>query len=290
MVTGPRGSLDSARMTEPSTSRGIDPRASIVFDDAAEYYDETKALPPDALMSTVDLLSGELGGSARVLDVRVGTGVLALPLVERGLRVVGVDLSEPMLRRATEKAHPGTRLGLAVADATHLPFRDGAFDGAFMRHVLHLVPRWRQVLAENARVIRPGGRLLVSITDYTGLYREIQGRFLREAGGLPLAVGLRPDDPVSLRHAMAQLGARVRPLPLVSGGRTLTVDRFLTGIEEGEFSWTWPASATRRRQVAQKLRAWLAGRFGNLGRPVEPRFAVEWWAFDLPDGRVRRRP
>jgi ubiquinone/menaquinone biosynthesis C-methylase UbiE len=262
---------------------------SVAFDDAADYYDETKSLPPDALAATIDLLASELGGSARVLDVGVGTGLLALPLVARGLHVDGVDLSAPMLRRATAKAPPATRVGLTVADATKLPFRDDAFEGAFMRHILHLVPGWRQVLAEAVRVVRPGGTLVVSITDYTGLYREIQGRFLLEAGGLPLAVGLRPDDPGSLRRAMTRLGAQARPLPVVRGRRTLTVDRFLTGIEDGHYSWTWPATDERRRQAARKLRAWLVRRFGNLGRPVEPQFAAEWWAFDLADHGARDR-
>lgn len=277
-------------MVEQGSALDADVQVSVAFDDAADYYDETRALPPDALAATIDLLANQLGCSARVLDVGVGTGLLALPLVERGLHVEGVDLSAPMLRRATAKAPPRTRVGLTVADATQLPFRDDAFDGAFMRHVLHLVPGWRQVLAEAVRVVRPGGTFVVSISDYTGLYREIQGRFLLEAGGLPLAVGLRPDDPGSLRRAMAGLGARVRPLPLVRGRRTLTVEHFLTGIEDGHYSWTWPATEERRRQAAGRLRTWLVRRFGNLGRAVEPQFSAEWWAFDLPDCGARRRP
>jgi ubiquinone/menaquinone biosynthesis C-methylase UbiE len=277
-------------MGREGASPEAESQAFMTFDDAAGYYDETKALPPDALAATIDLLATELGDASRVLDVGVGTGLLALPLVERGLHVDGVDLSAPMLRRVTTKALPRTRVGLTVADATQLPFRGDTFDGAFMRHVLHLVPGWRRVLAETVRVVRPGGTLVVSITDYTGLYREIQGRFLLEAGGLPLAVGLRPDDPVSLRRAMRGLGAQVRPLPLVRGKRTLTVERFLTDIEDGRYSWTWPATDERRRLAARRLRAWLVRRFGNLARPVESQFVAEWWAFDLPDRDARRRP
>ncbi len=258
-------------------------RASIAFDDAAGYYDETKALSPDALAATIDILAGEFVDARRVLEVGVGTGLLALPLAERGLRVDGVDLSTPMLERAIAKASACTRVGFAVADATRLPFVDRAFGGAFIRHVLHLVPDWRQVLSEAVRVIRPGGTLVVSITDYTGLYQEIQERFLAEAGDLPLAVGLRPDDPASLRRAMTRLGAKTRALPVVRGFRTMTVERFLTGIEDGQYSWTWAASDARRRMAARTLRAWLVGRFGNLRRPVEPEFAAEWWAFDLPE-------
>ena len=134
-----------------------------------------------------------------MLEVGVGTGLLALPLSERGVRVDGIDLSAPMLDRAIAKSSACATVGFTVADATRLPFVDRAFGGAFIRHVLHLVPDWRQVLSEAVRVIRPGGTLVVSITDYTGLYQEIQERFLVEAGGLPLAVGLRPDDPASLQ-------------------------------------------------------------------------------------------
>ena len=234
-----------------------DLHASIAFDDAAGYYDETKALSPDALAATIDLLAGEFGDAGRVLEVGVGTGLLALPLAERGVRVEGIDLSAPMLERAVAKSSARATVGFTVADATRLPFADRAFGGAFIRHVLHLVPDWRQVLSEAVRVIRPGGTLVVSITDYTGLYQEIQERFLVEAGGLPLAVGLRPDDPASLRRAMTRLGAETRVLPVVRGFRTMTVEDFLTGIEDGQYSWTWAASDARRRIAARTLRAWL---------------------------------
>ena len=265
------------------------PQTSIAFDDAAGYYDETKALSPDALAATIDMLAGEFGDAGRVLEVGVGTGLLALPLAQRGIRVDGIDLSAPMLHRAIAKSSASASVGLTVADATRLPFADHAFGGAFIRHVLHLVPNWRQVLSEAVRVIRPGGTLVVSITDYTGLYHEIQERFLEEAGGLQLAVGLRPDDTASLRRAMTRLGAETRALPVVRGFRTMTVEGFLTGIEDGQYSWTWAASDARRRLAARTLRTWLVQRFGNLGRPVEPEFSAEWWAFDLPTNRTGSR-
>ena len=263
--------------------------ASIAFDDAAGYYDETKALSPDALGATIDMLAGQFAGSGRVLEVGVGTGLLAIPLAQRGVRVDGIDLSVPMLDRAISKSSACSTVGFTVADATRLPFGDRTFGGAFIRHVLHLVPDWREVLSEAVRVIRPAGTLVVSITDYTGLYQEIQERFLIEAGGLPLAVGLRPDDPASLHRAMTRLGAETRALPVVRGFRTMTVEHFLTGIEDGQYSWTWGASDARRRMAARTLRAWLTQRFGDLGRPVEPEFAAEWWAFDLP-GRFEPQP
>jgi SAM-dependent methyltransferase len=230
-------------------------------------------------------LASQLRGCHRLLDVGVGTGLLALPLVERGFRIDGVDLSEPMLRNLLGKELEGT-IGVVLADATRLPFRTGSFDGAYLRHVLHLVPEWVAVLAEVTRVVRPGGRFLVSITDYSGLYEVVQRRFLHEAGGLPLAVGLPPNDPAPLVSAMAMLGARGRRLPPIRGRRSLTLDRFLHHIERGHYTWTWSASRHQRTHAARRVRAWLHQRFGDLDRPVEPEYVVDWWAFDLPRLRL----
>jgi SAM-dependent methyltransferase len=251
------------------------------FDHAVDFYDETRGLSRDVLGATTDLLASQLRGHRRVLEVGVGTGLLALPLSGHGFRVDGIDLSEPMLLRFRGK-RSADRIGLAVADAERLPFGTGAFDGAYLRHVLHLIPDWHAALAEVVRVVRPGGRFLASITDYSGLYEEVQERFLREAGDLPLAIGLPPNDPASLVTAMSAFGARGRRLPPVRGRRSLTLDRFLHHIERGHYTWTWPASEGERRHAVRRLRTWLHRRFGDLDRPVEPEYVVEWWAFDLP--------
>jgi SAM-dependent methyltransferase len=254
----------------------------IAFDHAVDFYDDTRGLSRQVSKATIDLLASQMRGCHRVLEVGVGTGLLALPLAERGFRVDGVDLSEPMLRRLREKK-PASRIGLAVSDATSLPFRSVAFDGAYLRHVLHLIPDWRAAIAEVVRVVRPGGRFLTSITDYSGLYEEVQQRFLHEAGDLSLAVGLAPNDPESLATAMAALGAQGRRLPPIRGRRSLTLSRFLHHIERGHYTWTWAASERERLHAVRRLRSWLHRRFGDLDRPVEPEYLVEWWAFDLPD-------
>ncbi len=252
----------------------------IGFDHAVDFYDETRGLSPEASRATTDLLAFQLRDCKRVLEVGIGTGLMALPLVKHGFHVDGIDLSEPMLQRLREKIS-GSPISIAVADATRLPFRTGSVEGAYLRHVLHLIPDWRAAVAELVRVVRPGGRILVSITDYTGLYEEVQKRFRLEAGGLPEAVGLQPDDPGSLIAAMSKLGARGHRLPPIRGSRALTLNQFLEHIERGHYTWTWPATEAERRGASRRVRAWLARRFGDLDRPVEPEYTVEWWAFDL---------
>jgi ubiquinone/menaquinone biosynthesis C-methylase UbiE len=101
---------------------------------------------------------GELVGR-RVLDVGCGTGRLAVALAERGARVWGVDPSEEMLAEA--KAKSGGKVALKRASAEALPFKEGWFERAVFRLVIHLVDRSR-AFAESARVLAAGGRIVVA--------------------------------------------------------------------------------------------------------------------------------
>ena len=80
---------------------------SVPFDRAASFYDQTRTLSPDAAKRVTELLSDELAGVERALEIGVGTGRIALPLVDAGVRLVGVDLSAPMLARWTTISDSG---------------------------------------------------------------------------------------------------------------------------------------------------------------------------------------
>jgi SAM-dependent methyltransferase len=121
--------------------------AGISFDRAATTYDATRGLPPRIMDASVDALARVLGGG-RALEVGVGTGRFALPLQERGIRIVGLDISEMMIAKAREK---GSR-DLLLGSATQIPFRDAVFETTMAIHLLHLVREWRLALREIARV------------------------------------------------------------------------------------------------------------------------------------------
>ncbi|WP_293864514.1 class I SAM-dependent methyltransferase [uncultured Alsobacter sp.] len=98
-----------------------------------------------------------------ILDVGVGTG-LELPMFSPRSRVVGVDLSEAMLRRARERVQRDGLSqveGLSVMDATRLAFPDAAFDVAVAPYVMSVVPDPHGTLDEIARVVRPGGSIVL---------------------------------------------------------------------------------------------------------------------------------
>lgn len=101
------------------------------------------------------------GGS--VLEVGVGTG-LALPRYARSLRVTGIDVSEEMLEKARDKVRAeglAHVVALRAMDARALDFPDATFDGVAAMHVLSVVPEPHRVMAEIARVLRPGGQVVL---------------------------------------------------------------------------------------------------------------------------------
>lgn len=108
----------------------------------------------------------ELSAGDAALDVCCGTGDLAVELRRRvgpEGRVVGCDFSEPMLELARRKAE---RLGMAEvsfewADALELPYEDGSFDAVTVGFGVRNLADLRRGLAEMARVLRPGGRLVI---------------------------------------------------------------------------------------------------------------------------------
>ena len=112
---------------------------AIPFDRAVDYYDRTRALTPGTQARMIEMLTAELAGRGRVLEIGVGTGRIAVPLREAGVDAAGVDISMPMVQRLLAKTD--ARFPVALGDATRLPFRDGSFGGAIAVHVLHLIPK-----------------------------------------------------------------------------------------------------------------------------------------------------
>ena len=122
------------------------------------------------------LATNKIGG--RVLEVGVGTGI-SLPLYGPNVRIFGTDISEAMLRKANERVaelHLKNVEGLAVMDAEKLEFPDNSFDVVMAQYVVTAVPNPEVALDEFARVLRPGGELIIltRVSADAGMRRFIE--------------------------------------------------------------------------------------------------------------------
>jgi SAM-dependent methyltransferase len=103
-----------------------------------------------------------VGRGTKVLDIATGPGYVAARAAERGAEPVGLDFSETMLAHA--RAHV-TGVDFVQGDAAALPFEDASFDAVVAAFLLLHVGVPEEVVAEAARVLRPGGRAAFSVWD-----------------------------------------------------------------------------------------------------------------------------
>jgi phosphatidylethanolamine/phosphatidyl-N-methylethanolamine N-methyltransferase len=141
----------------------------------------------DAAITAAERIGG------RILEVGVGTG-LSLPAYSRSNRITGIDISEPMLRRALKRVREyglSNVETLAVMDAKNLAFQDSYFDAVVAQYVITAVPDPERTLDDFIRVLKPGGELI--LVNHIGA--ESGPRRIFELAFAPLArrLGWRPE-------------------------------------------------------------------------------------------------
>jgi SAM-dependent methyltransferase len=248
---------------------------SVSFDRASEFYDATRGLPAAVRDAVADVLAAELAGRRRVLEIGVGTGRIAVPLAERGVDVVGIDLSAPMLQKLRAKTGA---VPVAVADATQLPLAASSVDAVLACHVLHLIPPWRHAVDEAVRVLRPGGVFLADLGGpHTAPWTDQAVQILADHGILRSRPGVT--DRSDLERHLGVTG--LRPLPPVPLIHPLTLEEELEVWEGQILGWTWPYPQEQLADACAEIREWASAGGQPLDEPVEITEHLQWWAFDV---------
>jgi demethylmenaquinone methyltransferase/2-methoxy-6-polyprenyl-1,4-benzoquinol methylase len=151
-------------------------RVEEVFDRVAQRYDLMNDLMSFGLhrlwkMFTVSL--ARIRPGERVLDVASGSGDLARAMAARGAEVCMSDINGPMLARGRDRMLDAGMMTTATrCDAERLPFRAASFDCVTVGFGLRNMTRKEAALAEMARVLKPGGRLLV--LEFSKIWEALQ--------------------------------------------------------------------------------------------------------------------
>jgi SAM-dependent methyltransferase len=127
----------------------------------------------------IDLL--QIAEGDRVLDLATGTGEVAFRAARAGASVTGIDIAEPMLAKARERAREeGVEIAFDLGDVEYLPYEDGCFDVVVSNFGVVFAPDHANVASELARVACPGGRLGFSAWKPNPKLGELYRRFTED--------------------------------------------------------------------------------------------------------------
>ncbi|UTX53345.1 class I SAM-dependent methyltransferase [Leucobacter aridicollis] len=152
-------------VTRPDTTTKHATDVSAMFDEVSPKYD----LLNDVLsagnsrlwrIATTRAIAPRKG--MRILDLAAGTGTSSAALAAHGAHVTAADFSEGMLAEGRRRNAGNDLIEFVWADATQLPFDDDSFDAATISYGLRNVSEPKQALAEMARVVKPGGRVVIA--------------------------------------------------------------------------------------------------------------------------------
>jgi len=160
LESDPTARRDLAALERTLEARGE--RSRTFFDAVGPEWDALRKVFHDDVLRA-RAVTRLIDRDQTVADVGTGTGILAAELARLGLRVIGIDNSARMLDAARAKldAEGLTGVELRRGEAGGLPVEDGEVDAAFAHMVLHYLPSPGEALKEMARIVRPGGRVVV---------------------------------------------------------------------------------------------------------------------------------
>jgi SAM-dependent methyltransferase len=196
--------------TVPRHERSIRDGPGLMVDWGGGRYEMTAAELEPAAVHVVALAGLDAG--ERVLDVACGTGNAALLAARAGAETTGLDAAERLIEVARERAQAeGLSAQFDVGDAQALPYEDGTFDVVLSVFGVIFAPDAQRAFAEMVRVLRPGGRGLISAWVPEGTIDAMVGTYMRAAAAM---TGQAPErfpwhDPDAVGDLAARHGATV---------------------------------------------------------------------------------
>jgi ubiquinone/menaquinone biosynthesis C-methylase UbiE len=257
------------------------------FDRVAAIYDATRAMPEAVLERIADRIVDATGATkkSRFLELGIGTGRIALPLIRRGYRYTGVDISNEMLQRLETKVRTeGKTVELFRHELTDLPLGDASVDVVICVHVLHLVSEWRKALDEVRRVLKPGGHFVLGSErgDTDSPAWELRRQWYAFVAETGTQVRAENGSWNAVDEALTEMGCRSAVFRVARWTETFRPRDLLRQQLERTFSHSWGVPDDVLRSVHDRLLEWVQERYGDpdqeLDSPEEFRLLVSRFA------------
>lgn len=241
----------------------------INYDNAVEFYDATRGYRDGVVERYRDALFALSGAdaSARILELGIGSGLIARAFQPAERRYVGIDYSLGMMRLIAGKLAGGESPLLAQADARHLPFIVGCFDIVQAVRVFHHLPDWRDCIDEARRLLKPGGALVIveniapadSERPPWAIVQDNWDEILRRLGveedGADQGIWLTDE---AMRQYIESMGAQVDVVDLLRYLEKPVSSRVMVERRAaGMFSSDWRLPEATHQEASRALRAWL---------------------------------
>lgn len=250
----------------------------------SEEYDRLRGHPADVSRQIGESIAKLAGANARVLELGVGTGRIALPVVGAGCSVVGVDLSPDMLGHLQERsANLNGALSLVRADISRLPLAPKSFDAVTAVHILHLVPEWRAALADAVAALRPNGCMILGRdwTDPISMGGQIQDQFRRVVVEIMGPQLKAPTAGSAIAAAINEFGAVTERLGMddVIAAEWIVQERpsdIITAIRTRAHAESWVLTDQFIEPVVARIETFAKAQWPDLNRtfPVKRRFML----------------
>ena len=253
---------------------------SSTFDVTAANFEQYRTLPvgvPEAIRKAIWESTGGRR-SAMVLDLGAGSGRIGRVFVQAGDAYVGVDFSLPMLREFHARHSAAF---LLQADGGRLPFADGSFELVLLMQVLSGTHNWRNLLCETARVIVPGGFVVVgqTVTPQAGVDAQMK----RQLSVILKEMGVAKHDSKKSRDESLEwlrTGSSQRMQVIAASWTALrTPQEFLERHHSAARFSSLPAAA--QEEALQKMSAWARKTWGSLDKVFTEKHNFELHVFKI---------
>ncbi|MBD1914711.1 MULTISPECIES: class I SAM-dependent methyltransferase [Cyanophyceae] len=201
----------------------------------------------------------------------IGTGRIALPIVERGYVYTGVDISEAMMDKLRQKLEgKAHRLTLINADTTELPFGANAFDVAIAPHILHLIPNWQTAMDELRRVLKSIGVFIYfhHPTNKTATRDAIGRQWRQILAGYGYDSGFTGGVTEDVLGRLQEQGAELETVMVAELSRESTVDSLMRVYRDRIYSNMWRVPDNIYPQALADLEDWAVQEFPDPNQPI----------------------